>query len=136
MKRVLVDTGPLVALCDERDSLHARARRELDALKGTLCVGLPVLTEAHYLLPDRRLRLRLQAFFTRELMRAEAPERSEAVTARSLEWLRRYADHAPDFTDAFLVCWAEADAAASVWTFDREFVTTWRTLSGKRVKLA
>ncbi|MDP2269202.1 MAG: hypothetical protein Q8K32_00645 [Archangium sp.] len=48
----------------------------------------------------------------------------------------RYAEHRPDFADGFLVSWAESDASLAVWTFDRQFSTVWKTLGGKKVRLA
>ncbi len=136
MKRVLVDTGPLVALCDARDRLHSRATAELDRLTGPLFLGLPNLTEACFLLPDPGLRRRMSALLEREVLQLAAPRNGDEMTRRTLKWLARYAEHAPDFADGFLTCWAESDASLSVWTFDREFSTLWRTLSGKKIRLA
>lgn len=50
--------------------------------------------------------------------------------------MHEYAEHAPDFADAFLVAWHERQRSSSIWTFDQEFRTTWRTLKGQRVRLA
>jgi uncharacterized protein len=135
MSRVLVDTGPLVALCDPSDGLHSRALKELDRLKGDLTVGLPALTEAFFLLPGAHLRARVVALFDRGLMKLEEPSNLEALSERTFKWLERYAEHQPDFADGWLVEWASAERLA-VWTFDREFSTVWRTLKGKRVMLA
>ena len=136
MKRILVDKGPLVALCDASDRLHARATAELDRLTGPLFLGLPVLTEACFLLPDSGLRRRVGALLEREVVQLGAPKNGDEVTRRTLKWLARYAEHSPDFADGFLAAWAESDASLAVWTFDREFSSVWRTLSGKRVRLA
>ena len=136
MKRALVDTGPLVALLDANDRLHERALAELDRLTGPLWLGLPALTEASFLLGSAHLRRRLSALLDREVMQLAAPKNGEATTRRSMKWLERYAEHSPDFVDAFLVCWAESDASLAVWTFDREFSAVWRTLGGKKVRLA
>ncbi len=136
MKQVLVDTGPLVALCDERDPLHPRALRELSAIKAPLSVSLPVLTEALFLLGDGRLRARLGALFERGAVSLDGPDDPETLLARCWKWLARFAEHRPDFTDAFLVNWAAGDSALAVWTFDREFRDVWRSPSGKRIRLA
>jgi predicted nucleic acid-binding protein len=137
VRRVLVDTGPLVALCDERDALHPRALEELDRLSGVLlAVGLPALTEAHFLLAAPHLRARLASLFDRDVLRLELPTQADELVTRALSWLKKYAQHEPDFADAYLVAAAEHDPDASVWTFDREFSTVWRTLRGKRVRLS
>lgn len=133
MKSVLIDTGPLVALLDARDTLHQRALRELEAIRQPLVAEVPVLTEAHFLLRSSALRRRL----------ADALERGVFVTSDelpatrlryALRWLGEYAEHAPDFADAWVVASADLSRSA-VWTFDSEFKTVWRTLAGKRLKL-
>ncbi|MFT3712764.1 MAG: PIN domain-containing protein [Archangium sp.] len=134
MKRtVLVDTGPLVALLDTRDGLHDRAMRELKLLRGELKVEVPVLVEAHLFLQSKALRARVVEAFARGsfiLGDAGVAER----TRYALQWLERYAEHAPDFADGWVVAAADVERAA-VWTFDSEFKSVWRTLSGKRIKL-
>lgn len=134
MKRVLVDTGPLVALCDSSDGHHSRARREFDKLKGPLTVAVPVLTEAFFLLPEAHLRGRLVALVEQGLVQVEDPADLGELSRRTFKWLAKYAEHQPDFADGWLVEWAWS-AQASVWTFDREFSTVWRNLKGTRVKL-
>ena len=136
MKRVLVDTGPIVALIDTRDRLHGRAIDELDRLSGPILLGLPAATEACFLLDSAHLRRRLTALIDREVVQLAAPKNGDLTIRRSMKWLDRYAEHRPDFADAFLVCWAESDASTVVWTFDREFSAVWRTLGGKKVPLA
>lgn len=136
MRRVLVDTGPLVALLDARDRLHPRALSELDRLTGPLWLGLPTLTESCFLLGSAHLRRRLSSLLDREVMQLVGPKDNDVTTRRSMKWLDRYAEHSPDFADAFLVCWAESEPSLAVWTFDREFSTIWRTLGGKKVRLA
>jgi len=57
---ILLDTTPLVALCDRRDGLNRRSLRDLDASREPLVLCLPVLTEACLLLPHRPRRARLR----------------------------------------------------------------------------
>lgn len=82
------------------------------------------------------LRRRLSALIERDVVQLAAPRSVDSTIRRSMKWLERHADHRPHFADGFLVCWAESDASLAVWTFDREFSTIWRTLSGKKVPLA
>jgi hypothetical protein len=47
---ILVDTGPLMALFDPRDALHARCRAGLKQLREPLVTTVPVLTETLHIL--------------------------------------------------------------------------------------
>ena len=114
MKRILVDTGPLVALCDATDRLHVRATTELDRLTGPLLLGVPLLTEACFLLSGAHLRRRVSALLDREVMQLAGPKNGEQTARRTLQWLDRYAEHSPDFADGFLVTWAESDPSLAV----------------------
>jgi predicted nucleic acid-binding protein len=133
---ILVDTGPLVALCDERDGLHARAESELGQLRSPRWIGLPVLVEATQLLESPQHVRRLEEGILRGLFKLALPERWTELVGRSLRWMDRYAEHSPDFVDAFLVAWVEVEKPAAIWTFDSEFRDIWRTSGGRRPRLA
>jgi predicted nucleic acid-binding protein len=62
---LLLDTNVLVALVDERDGLHARARRDLKRLKGPFGATSATLCEACFLLPASYLRERLRFILNR-----------------------------------------------------------------------
>ena len=53
-----------------------------------------------------------------------------------LDWLTKYADHEPDWADACLAILSERDKNLKVWTYDREFRTTWRRSNGTVIPLA
>ena len=50
----LVDTGPLVAMCNRRDAHHDWTLAALASVKGALTTCEPVLTEACFLLKQPR----------------------------------------------------------------------------------
>lgn len=50
MKRIIVDTGPLVALLNARESYHAWARATLDEIEPPLWTCEAVMTETCFLL--------------------------------------------------------------------------------------
>jgi len=130
---ILVDTGPLVALCNRRDPHHARATRELRRLiPGPRLVCVPVLVEAHFFLNAAHLRGRLGALLDDGTLTPRHPTNAAACLRYCRDWLKAYEEHAPDFTDAWLLAMAHADSAR-IWTFDREFETTWRLLDGSAV---
>lgn len=51
-------------------------------------------------------------------------------------WLAKYADHEPDWTDACIAALCGRDKRLKVWTYDREFRTTWRRPDGRPIPLA
>jgi len=134
---ILLDTTPLVALCDPRDSLNATALRDLDRLsRQPLLTCAAVLTEACALLPHPVQRRRLQRFLE-EFAVASYPTGDEHVVWREvLDWLQRYAEHDPDWADAYLAVVSGHERRLRVWTYDREFRTIWRRPDGTRIPLA
>jgi hypothetical protein len=53
-----------------------------------------------------------------------------------LDWLAKYADHEPEWADACLAVLSGRDSGLKVWTYDREFRTTWRRPDGSTIPLA
>lgn len=134
---ILVDTGPLVALADGRDDKHKTAVSQLRSLvAGDLAVCDAVIAEACVHLPHPSQRRRLRAI-VRDLRIRPVPVPDERAFRLSVfDWLDRYADHEPDWADACLAVLAGQDKAARVWTYDREFRTTWRRPDGTAIPLA
>lgn len=133
---ILVDTGPLVGLADPHDRLHTTAARQLDRLvHETLVVCEAVLTEACFHLPHQQQRRRmaeiLRAFSMVPYDGASDPGLRPAVWA----WLLRYAEHEPDWADGYLAVVSGLRRRWRVWTFDREFRTTWRRPDGSPIPL-
>lgn len=134
---ILIDTGPLVALCDARDSRHHLAVRRLATLaKQPLATCDAVVAEACFHLPHRVQRERLGAFL-RDLQIEPAPALQDSrFRAEVFAWLLKYADHEPDWADACLAVLAGHDRDARVWTYDVEFRAIWRRPDGSAVPLA
>ena len=104
MKSLLVDTGPLVALCRPNDQFHARAMSELTRLgRGPKLVCLPVLTETYFFLSVAVQRKRLWALIEEEIVRPFTERGEVLVNERALRWLQKYDDHNPDFADAYIL---------------------------------
>jgi predicted nucleic acid-binding protein len=134
---ILIDTGPLVALCDARDSKHRTALKHLESFAANRLVSCDaVLTEACFHLPHRTQRQRLGAFL-KELNVEPVPITEEHVFWLDvLEWLGKYADHEPGWADACLAVLSGRHKDLRVWTYDREFRTTWRCPNGTAIPLA
>ena len=134
---ILLDTGPVVALCDPRDALNRRALRELNRLARepfALCV--PVLTEACFLLSHRAQRERLRRFLAEFSVAAYRSEDESQLWLDVLDWLIRYQAHDPDWADGYLAVVSAREPGWRVWTYDGEFRTVWRRPDGTRVPLA
>jgi len=129
---ILVDTNVLVALVDERDGLHAAARRDLKRFeKKPLAVTTPVLTECHFLLPEKYLRQRLTFLLDHVGITSIEPDRPWWTDV--FAWLEQYAEHEPDFADAQLAVLSGRDTSCRVWTYDREFRQVWRRPDGTKI---
>jgi predicted nucleic acid-binding protein len=132
VRRILADSGFLVALGIERDPRHRAARDFQDDYTGELLVPAPVVTESCYFL-------------------------STAGKVRLLDWLRKpprkvldlpisayhevgeilasYAWLNPDFTDAAIVWFAEYTGCRAILTVDVRDFSVFRVGKGKRFEL-
>jgi uncharacterized protein len=131
-KRVLVDSGFLVALGIARDPRHRAARDFLDAFEGELLVPAPVVTETCYFLSTAG-KVRLLDW----LHKAPCKILDLPVSAypRVREILARYADLDPDFTDAAIVWLAEKSACRDILTVDVRDFSVFRLQKGRRFTL-
>jgi predicted nucleic acid-binding protein len=121
----LVDTGPLVAALNRRDTHHAWAKDLLGSIRPPLLTCEAVLSEAAYLLrdvaggPDALLEL-----VTRSLVRSRFSLQDEAPAVRQL--LARYTSARMDLADACLVRMSELHADCELLTVDSEFRDVYR----------
>ena len=134
---ILVDTTPLVALCDPRDSLHKTALSHLTNLaKFQLRVCEPVLAEVCFHLSASSQRQRLRRTLE-DLHVLPAPVNDdESLWREVFDWLGKYADHQPDWADGYLAILCSRDHKYKVWTYDAEFRTTWRRRNGSMIPMA
>ena len=133
---ILVDTGPLVALCDPRDSLHRTAVDHLRTLaRRDFGVCDAVLTEACFHLPHDSQRKRLRALLLDLTVAIVPATQDHQFVLDVFGWLETYADQEPDWADGCLALLSERDGV-KVWTYDREFRTTWRRRNGTAIPMA
>lgn len=132
MKRVLVDSGFLVALGIERDPRHSAAREFLNSYVGNLLVPEPVVAETCYFLSTAgKVRL---LDWVRELPRMllDVPAHAYPDVGAILA---RYADLDPDFADAAIVWLAEKTGCRTILTVDVRDFSTFRLARGRRFEL-
>jgi hypothetical protein len=125
MKRVLVDTGPLVAILSRDDEFHEACVLALRTMVGPLLSCWPVITEAAWLLrrSPRAVQQLLQSLdggFLELLPLASA----DAVLLSSL--MKKYEDIRPQLADVALVHLAGRERIKTIFTLDRRDFSVYR----------
>ncbi len=120
MTRVLIDTGPLVALLNRRDHYHLWARSVLDTVTPPVFTCEAVLSEACFLLArmDGGAEAVL-ALVAADIVRVEFQVGVEIAAVRRL--VERYANVPMSFADACVVRMSELELQSVVLTLDNEF---------------
>jgi uncharacterized protein len=130
MRRILVDTGPLVAILSRDDLYHDACVRALREMPSPLFSCWPVITEAAWLLRNsaRAVQQLLQSIdggFLELLPLAGA----EAASIASV--IKRYEDIRPQLADAALVYLAGREKIETVFTLDHRDFSIYRS-GGRR----
>ncbi|MGC1645573.1 MAG: PIN domain-containing protein [Candidatus Sulfotelmatobacter sp.] len=129
MKRILVDTGPLVAILSREDEYHAACVSTLREMSGPLLSCWPVITEAAWLLRKspravQQLLRSIDGGFLELLPLAGAE--AEAIAAL----MKRYEDIHPQLADIVLVYLANRERIDTIFTLDQRDFSIYR--SGRR----
>jgi predicted nucleic acid-binding protein len=133
-ERVLIDTGPIVAILSEADQHHERCVAELASLRPPLVTCWSVLTEAQWLLrrDDEAVEGLFRAFSSGLLALL-------SVNADALPWLsiflRRYSKLHADLADACLVYLAETERIHTVFTLDQRDFSVYRHSRNRRLRI-
>ena len=120
MTRVIVDTGPIVALLNRRDRHHAWARGALDTLEPPIFTCESVVSEACFLLGG--LAGGADAVFgllAADVVRIDFRLDSEIAPIRGL--MRKFANVPMSLADACLVRMTELDQQSVIVTLDSDF---------------
>jgi predicted nucleic acid-binding protein len=116
----IIDTGPLVALLDEREPYHAWARETLCGLETPLQTCEAVLSEASFLLSEvKGGRNAVLSLVSRGILAADFRLGPELEAVRKL--VAKYANVPMALADACLVRMTELVPRAAVVTIDSDF---------------
>jgi len=122
--RVLVDSGPIVALLDRRDTYHEWAKREIANLHEPLLTCEAVISEVFFLLSRVRGGTSIFVALLRDgLVLASANFSYRDQSVEILRHLQRYSDMPMSFADACLVRMSEIERDCIIFTTDRDFLT-------------
>jgi predicted nucleic acid-binding protein len=118
--RIIVDTGPVVALFNAGDTYHRRALEFVCESRATLISTMAVVTEAMYVLDDSlRARKNLLTWIQAGGLTLCEPETDDFE--RIGELMEKYADLPMDFTDAVVVALSERLATNHIASVDKDF---------------
>lgn len=125
MKRILVDTGPLVAILSQGDEYHEVCLNTLRNIPSPLLSCWPVITEAAWLLRKspravQHLLRSIDGGFL-ELIPLTGAE-GEAIAAL----MKRYEDIRPQLADAALVYLADREKIETIFTLDQRDFSIYR----------
>lgn len=134
IERVLIDTGPMVALFSEDDAYHERCRDALTGLIPPLFTCWPVVTEAAWLLRKRPATVqKLFASFGGGLFALLALDATDLPAIAAV--MKRYESAGVQFADATLAHLAERENIRSVFTTDRRDFSIIRLKRNRTLKL-
>ena len=134
MRRVLVDTGPIVAILSRRDQYHRVCVEALRDMPGPLFTCWPVITEAAWL-------LRRSADAVQQLLRSMDTGFLELLTLSSEDAvpiasiLKKYRDIQIQLADAALVHLAGRDGLDTIFTLDQRDFSVYRLPKGKSFRI-
>ena len=132
--RVLVDTGPIVAILSESDEHHETCVNELQCIRGPLPTCWPVITEAAWLLRAYPLAVKglLASFNGRPF---ELLPLTEADLAGIAATLAKYRGLQIQLADAALVHLANRKGLETIFTLDRRDFGVLRLARGKKFRV-
>ena len=134
MRRVLADTGPLVAILSPHDHNHDLCVSVWKELQSPLLTCWPAITEAAWLMRDTPKAIK-QLLDSIQDGILEVLTFSGAEAGKISEILERYESLRPQFADATLVYLAHRENIETIFTLDRRDFFVYRTARKKSFQL-
>ena len=133
MKKILIDSGPLIALFDASDKYHSKALKFIKNNKYPLITTIASVTETLHLLDFNR---NAQIDFIEWIHRGgvEIANIENTDFGRLKELTEKYHDRPMDFADSCLVYLAEKNNFNTIATIDRDF-TIYRIKGRRKFKI-
>ena len=133
MKKILIDSGPLIALFDASDKYHHEAVKFLKSNKSPLVTTLASVTETLHMLDfNRNAQIDFIEWVHRGAVEIQTIENSDF--GRLKELTDKYRDLPMDFADSCLVYLAEKLNLNTIATIDRDF-TIYRIQGRRKFKI-
>ncbi len=133
MKKILIDSGPLIALFDSSDKYHQEAVDFIKTNKYPLATTLASITETLHLLDfNRNAQIDFLEWVHRGGVEIHNIENSDFKRLRELT--EKYRDLPMDFADSCLVYLAEKLNLNTIATIDRDF-TIYRIQGRRKFKM-
>ena len=130
-----MDTGPLVAYLNRRDSDHQLVAAVLDDFPGEFLTTSAVITEAmHFMLGNPKGARSLADFATAGGLTVFDLTQPAALSV-AVELMRKYSDLPMAFADATLTLLGEQLGVLEILTLDRRGFGVYRTRDGKPFRL-
>ncbi len=129
MKKILIDSGPLIALFDSSDKYHEKSVDFIKTNKYPLITTLASITETLHLLDfNRNAQIDFLEWISRGAVEIHNIENNDFKRLKDLT--EKYRDLPMDFADSCLVYIAEKFNIHTIATIDRDF-TIYR-IKGKK----
>jgi predicted nucleic acid-binding protein len=133
MKKILIDSGPLIALFDSSDKYHQEAVDFIKTNKYPLATTLASITETLHLLDfNRNAQIDFLEWVHRGAVEIHNIENCDFKRLRELT--EKYRDLPMDFADSCLVYLAEKLNLNTIATIDRDF-TIYRIQGRRKFKM-
>lgn len=130
-----MDTGPLVAYLDVRDSAHLQAVECLGSFTGHLITTSAIIVEAMYFVSAIREGPEALASFVHAARLLVHESTQPFQLKEAVQLMGKYLDTPMDFADATLVLLADQVNTYEIATLDRRGFSTYRTPRGKSFRL-
>lgn len=135
MSIALLDTEPIVAFLDPRDSSHEFVQLRLSDYTGGFVTTSSVITEAMHFVQRVRNGPRLLLQFIDQSDVEIHDCASFSQIAEAVELMEKYGDTPMDFADASLLILADDEDVTSIVTLDRRGFHVFQTSSGRTLDL-